>query len=60
MTSIGTTLSVLAQNPVFGVALILLAYEIGCWVQRRCGCRPLANPVLIAIGISPETGGHRR
>ncbi len=49
MISIGTTANVLVQNPVFGVAVTLLAYEIGRWVQRRCGGWPLANPVLIAI-----------
>lgn len=49
MISIGTTASVLAQNPVFGVTVTLLAYEIGRWTQRRCGGWPLANPVLIAI-----------
>jgi len=51
MTSIGTTASVLAQNPVFGVAVTLLAYEFGRWAQRRCGGWPLANPVLIAIVV---------
>lgn len=49
MTSIGTTVGMLAQNPVFGVVATLLAYEIGRWAQRRCGGWPLANPVLIAI-----------
>lgn len=51
MTSIGATASVLAQNPVFGVAVTLLAYEFGRWAQRRCGGWPLANPVLIAIAV---------
>ena len=41
----------LLQSPVFGVALTLGAFEIGCWVQRRCGGLPLANPVLIAIAL---------
>jgi predicted murein hydrolase (TIGR00659 family) len=48
MTSIGT-MALLAQNPVFGVTITLLGYEIGRWVQRRSGGWPLANPVLIAI-----------
>jgi putative effector of murein hydrolase len=48
MTSIGT-MALLAQNPVFGVAITLLAYEMGRWVQHRSGGWPLANPVLIAI-----------
>jgi predicted murein hydrolase (TIGR00659 family) len=48
MTSIGT-MALLAQNPVFGVTITLLAYEIGRWVQGRSGGWPLANPVLIAI-----------
>ena len=48
MTSIATMVP-LAQNPVFGVAVTLLAYEIGRWAQSRCGGWPLANPVLIAI-----------
>jgi len=49
MTSIGTMVGALAQNPVFSVVATLLAYEIGRWAQRRCGGRPLVNPVLIAI-----------
>ena len=51
MTSIGTTATVLAQNPVFGVAVTLIAYEVGRWIQRRCGGWPLANPVLVAIAL---------
>jgi predicted murein hydrolase (TIGR00659 family) len=49
MTSIGTTARALAESPVFGVAVTLLAYEIGLAAQRRCGGRPLVNPVLISI-----------
>jgi predicted murein hydrolase (TIGR00659 family) len=52
MTSIGTTASVVAQNPAFGVAVTLLAYEIGRWAQHRSGGWPLANPVLIAIVVT--------
>ena len=48
MPSIGS-IALLAQNPVFGVTVTLLAYEIGRWVQSRCGGWPVANPVLIAI-----------
>lgn len=37
------------RNPVFGVVVTLAAYELGCWMQRRCTGSPLINPVLIAI-----------
>ena len=40
---------IVLSSPVFGVAITLAAYEAGCWVQRRCGGSPLANPVLISI-----------
>jgi predicted murein hydrolase (TIGR00659 family) len=40
----------LSMSPAFGVALTLLFYQFGCWVQRRAGGHPLFNPVLIAIG----------
>ena len=49
MTSIGTIVRALAENSVFGVAVTLLAYEVGLVAQRSCGGWPLANPVLIAI-----------
>jgi len=49
MTSIGSVASFLVQTPVFGVTLTLGAYEIGSWLQRRCGGSPLVNPVLISI-----------
>jgi len=48
MTANGS-MALLAQNPAFGVAITLLAYEIGRWVQRRSGGWPMANPVLIAV-----------
>lgn len=51
MTQIGGTASLLARDPAFGVAITLLAYEVGRWVQRRCGGSPIANPVLIAIAL---------
>jgi predicted murein hydrolase (TIGR00659 family) len=49
MSSLGSAADLLLQNPVFGVAATLGAYEIGNWTQRRCGGSPLANPVLISI-----------
>jgi len=51
LTSIGPTARLLAQNPAFGVAVTLFAYEIGRVAQRRCGAWPLVNPVLIAIAL---------
>jgi len=49
MTIIGSAVGSLVQNPVFGVTVTLGAYEIGSWLQRRCGGSPLVNPVLISI-----------
>ena len=49
MGSIGSAVSFLVQNPLFGITATLGAYEIGSWLQRRCGGSPLVNPVLISI-----------
>jgi predicted murein hydrolase (TIGR00659 family) len=38
----------LFELPMTALVLTLLAYEIGRWVQRRCGGSALANPVMIA------------
>jgi predicted murein hydrolase (TIGR00659 family) len=51
VTSLGAAVSLLEQNPVFGVTITLGAYEIGSWIQRHCGGSPLANPVLISITL---------
>lgn len=39
----------LFSTPLLGIALSLAGYELGLWVQRRCGGSPLANPLFIAI-----------
>ena len=40
----------LAATPAFGIALTLLAYQVGCAIQKSRQSNPLCNPVLIAIG----------
>jgi predicted murein hydrolase (TIGR00659 family) len=49
MNALSATAAALSHNPVFGVIVTLAAYEAGCWIQRRCGHSPLANPVLISV-----------
>ena len=39
----------LSATPAFGVALTLVCYQLGCWLQTRCSGNPLCSPVLIAI-----------
>ena len=39
----------LAGSPVLAITVTLVAYQLGCWANRRCGGSPLVNPVLIAI-----------
>lgn len=39
----------LSRSPAFGIALTLVCYQLGCWLQRRSRGNPLCNPVLIAI-----------
>mgnify|MGYP000853906136 CR=1 FL=1 len=39
----------LAASPLLGLVLTLLAYQGACYVHKRCGGHPLANPVLIAV-----------
>jgi len=41
----------LSATPLFWLTATLLAYQAGAWVFRRCGQRPLANPVPIAVAI---------
>ncbi|HEX6442445.1 MAG TPA: LrgB family protein [Stellaceae bacterium] len=43
-----TAIAALFQAPVIALALTWAAFEIGRWVQARCGGSALANPVLIA------------
>jgi predicted murein hydrolase (TIGR00659 family) len=51
MSTLAVSADAVLQNPVFGVAVTLAAFETGCWAQRRCGGSPLVNPVLIAIAL---------
>ncbi|HYD66433.1 LrgB family protein [Azospirillum sp.] len=39
----------LAANPLAGLTVTLVAYQIGLWLHERCGRTPLVNPVLIAV-----------
>ena len=41
----------LSATPLLWLAATLLAYEVGAWIFRRAGERPLANPVPIAVAI---------
>lgn len=41
----------LYATPLFGIALSLIAYELGLLIQRLCGGTPLANPLLISLLI---------
>jgi predicted murein hydrolase (TIGR00659 family) len=41
----------LSATPLLWLAATLLAYEVGAWIFRRSGERPLANPVPIAVVI---------
>ncbi len=39
----------LAQQPLLGLTLTLVAYQAGLWVFNKVGMSPLANPVLLAV-----------
>jgi len=39
----------LAQTPLLGLTVTLVAYRIGLWLYHRAGLNPLVNPVLIAV-----------
>lgn len=41
----------LAGSPLLWLALTLLAYQFGLWLQRRLRGHALANPVLIAVAL---------
>lgn len=44
----------LLQNTTFGVALTLIAYELGKWIQKRTGIKalsPLLTGTLMIIGV---------
>ena len=43
--------SYLAQEPLLWLAVTLAAYVIADWISDLLGRHPVANPVLIAIGI---------
>ncbi len=39
----------LAASPLMGLTITLLAYQGAFRIYQRSGCKPLANPVLIAV-----------
>ncbi len=39
----------LAERPLLGLTLTLVAYQAGQWVYQRTNLLPLANPVLLAV-----------
>lgn len=39
----------LAANPLLWLTVTLVAYQAGLWLYQRIGCRPVVNPVLLAI-----------
>ncbi len=41
----------LYASPLFGIALSLAAYEMGLYVQKRCGGTPVVNPLFVSILI---------
>lgn len=36
------------QSPLFGIVLTILAYRLGCWIQKKTGWM-ICNPLLIAV-----------
>jgi len=41
----------LAASPLLGLTVTLLAYQAAVYVNRRCKGHPLANPVLLSVGM---------
>ena len=41
----------LAGSTLLWLALTLLAYQFGVWLQRRLRGHALANPVLVAVAL---------
>ena len=41
----------LAETPLIGLTVTLLAYLGGTWIYRRSGQHPLLNPVLLAVSM---------
>jgi len=41
----------LAASPLLGLTLTLLAYQGACWIYRRSGNHPVANPVLLSVSL---------
>jgi predicted murein hydrolase (TIGR00659 family) len=39
----------LAETPLLGLTVTLVAYQIGAYVYQKANLNPLANPVLIAV-----------
>ena len=39
----------LSASPLFWLTMTLVAYQLAFQIYRRCGQRPIANPVLISI-----------
>lgn len=44
-----TELMELTKSPFFGIALTILAYEAGVWLNKKSNKMPLVNPLLIAV-----------
>src|SRR4029453_10320737 len=41
----------LAATPLAGLTLTLVAYAAAWWCYQRTGMHPVANPVLISVGL---------
>ena len=41
-------MSVILESPLFSIAISIIGYEIGKWINQKTG-NPLMNPLLIAI-----------
>lgn len=50
-TALTETWVYLSASPLLGLTLTLLAYQIGCWLFKRSGQQPWANPLIVAILI---------
>ncbi len=41
----------LEASPLVALTATLVAYQVGLWLHERCGRRPFANPVLLAVAL---------
>lgn len=44
----------LTSSPFFGIALSVLAFSIGVWIQKKTGlvvCNPLIIAIVLVIGV---------